>query len=427
MAQQRQRHLRGDLRALVQRQLLSEADCAAWEQQLDCGDDEARQHVLQRVRALFQRELDELIRRIREQHNERQHATLMDSDLVAMATGGALGALNAWMRRPAPAPVASVFTKQTPSLWVSALDAAQASLNVMRQRRLVEHMQIQHLCGDEADAEHVLLCINGFMTQSADPLRNWGAWSVDQPNVVAYAVLWEAGDVDVWNEFCAHVNDKLSSATGSASALLAHFSGNPWHKAQDKAHHVGALLAHVLASQPTFTRGRRVTLMGHSLGGAVIYSALQELERLRNDQHPTLPPLVTNVVFCAAAFVPEASELRAAAAQVADNGKIVNVFSRRDGVLSQLFWVTNLHAKDDGMAAGCIAIDFANAGLSTSKAVNVEVSDVVVPSMSTQFGHSYGPSMATIMARVAPHLPAVYAKTDDISSGTSTSSNAQSA
>lgn len=441
----RRQLLLDDCRDLHRKRLLSRAQLDAFEQQLaDLPDhDDTTKNfksyggggerlepqlalLLAQVRALYQHELEVIVAGIREQHNEKQHDTFVTSDLLALAAGGAMGALNAWLRPatavPAPPPVPAA---KTPSLWASAFDAAQASLNVVRKRRLLEHLQIKHLSGDESVCDHVLLCINGFMTQGADPTRNWGAWC--GANVAVYAVLWEAGDADAWNDFCAHVNDHFASPTVGAatSALITHFTGNPWHKAQTQAEQVGALLAQVLASQPTFCRGRKVTLLGHSLGGAVIYSFFQEVARLRgcSSSSPqeqqqqeasseTLPyiaipptPLVTNAVSFAGAFIPSAEGLANIAAELPLGGKFLNVFSSRDSVLSKLFWAMQLHASDP-IAAGCAPVRFPPQ--CQRNCANVDVSQLVPPCITNQFGHGYGMHMDAILLKLRPHLPSVY-------------------
>lgn len=450
-AKQHRQLLLDDLHELHRKQLLTSTQLACYEEQLcelplpneETGEDSRDPQValfMAQIRALYQHELDTIITSIRDQHNQKQHDTFVTSDFLALAAGGAMGALNAWMR-PAGAP-APVMPEPTPlaratSLWASAFDAAQASLNVVRKRRLLEHLQIKHLSGDESVCDHVVLCINGFMTQGSDPTRNWGAWFGE--NVVVYAVLWEAGDVDAWNDFCAHVNDHLDapSVTAATSALITHFSGNPWHKAQSQAQQVGALLAQVLASQPTFCRGRKVTLFGHSLGGAVIYSVFQEIARLRasssaaaataeasNPQQDALQrdhaateddtllaidvppgPLVTNAVSFAGAFIPTAAGLENIAHELPPSGKFLNVYSTRDSVLSKLFWAMQLTASDP-VAAGCKSLKFPTACLHTC--ANVDVTHLVPPRLTNQFGHGYGMHMDAILPHVRPHLTTIY-------------------
>lgn len=437
-----------DCRELHRKQFLTAAQLAAFEEQVAALPpltiDPASSHsgtssyssnprqdpqlalLLAQVRALYQHELETIVTGIREQHNQKQHDTYVTSDLLALAAGGAMGALNAWLQPAAakPSPPPRPATK-APSLWASAFDAAQASLNVVRKRRLLEHLQLKHLSGDESVCDHVLLCINGFMTQGADPTRNWGAWCSD--NVAVYAVLWEAGDADAWNDFCAHANDHLAapSVGAATSALFTHFTGNPWHKAQTQAEQVGALLAQVLAAQPTFCRGRQVTLLGHSLGGAVIYSFFQEVARLRrassqaldddNDETtnsrflPLVPlpstPLVTNAVSFAGAFLPTADGLANVSAELPLVGKFLNVFSSRDSVLSKLFWALQLHASDP-VAAGCSALRFPSA--CAHNCANVDVTALVPVRLTNQFGHGYAMHMDEILLKLRPYLPSVY-------------------
>ncbi|GLE05456.1 hypothetical protein PINS_up014469 [Pythium insidiosum] len=413
--------VRDDCAVLQRKKLLSAEELRAWGPVLrgdGCVDAAAMDALRRRVRELFEQELDTLIDATRVRQNATHQQTLQPTDLVAVAAGGLLGALNAWMR-PAPvgpvarpsaaAPSSARARAPAPatSLWASAFDAAQASLNVVRQRRLLDHLRIRHLSGDEDSSADVLLCVNGFMTQGGDPLHNWRHWAPSDARVVQYAVLWEAGDVDVWNEFCAHANENIK--TSAAHELLTHFSGNPWHKAQDKAEQVGIVLAHVLAARPTFCRGRRITLLGHSLGAAVIYSLLNELAAIRRRDGPCVDmsltldgPVVTNALCFAGAFVPSVEGLAQMAHELAPGGVLVNVFSQRDDVLSKLFWATQLHTRD-AVAAGCAPLDWSASRVSNG--VNVDVSDVVPPRMTNQFGHSYAPHMQAIRARVLPHLP----------------------
>lgn len=396
------RFVLADCQELQRKQLLP-ADVAQQIEQTQGSSDCAP--LLERIVSLQEQERDGIIARILDEQNQKHGETIANSDLVALAAGGALGALNAWLRpTPPKAAVAATQPKQS-SIWASALDAAQASLNVVRQRRMLEHFQIKRLSGDPLNAEHVLFCINGFMTQSVDPIRNWHTWCEGDPSkVVIYAVLWEAGDADVWNEFCSHVNDKIQSDAASASAVLTHFTGNPWHKAQDKAVQVGAALAQLLAAQPTFLSGRKVSLMGHSLGGAVIYNVFRELARLRNEGGQQQMPhgLVTYAICLAGAFVPSANGLARIGQELSTSGKFVNVFSRRDTVLSKLFWAIQVNDRDP-IAAGCAPIQFPSTFL-FSNAVNVEVTELIPPKVANQFGHSYGPHMDAVLPLVTPHL-----------------------
>lgn len=420
MADAASARLLADCRALSQRRRLDDAQLRECEQLLlqiqsvgngGGGEDKLRE-LRGRVHALLDAELVAVIDGVRVLRNEQQREKFGNAELAAVAVGGALGALNAWFRPATPATTAATDAAASKasavtSLWASAYDAAAASLNVVQQRRQVEHMRVTHLSGDPASSEHVLLCINGFMTQSDDPSKNWSAWCHDralggEAATAVYAVEWEAGDATVWSEFVSHVNDKLVGAP--AAAVLTHFTGNPWHKAQAKAEHVGVLLAHVLAQQPALLQGRKLTLLGHSLGGAVIYSAFQELARLRADHQngASEPPAVANAVSFAGAFLPTADGLNSISQGLATGGKFLNVFSSRDSVLSTLFWAIHRPGNNDPVAAGCQAIPTPESG--ATPVINIDVSDLVPPSVENHFGHSYRERMASILARVLPHL-----------------------
>lgn len=369
-----------DLKELQRRGLLSS------EQQQQLESALSAPSTQQQVSSLLIQEADAIVDRVRERHNEQEQQTLGNSELAAVAVGGALGALNAWLR-PAPAPAAPA---KTATLWASAYDGAMATLNVAKRKKRVQTLKMQPLSGDVATAKHIVLCVNGFMTQSDDPTRNWQAWC-EHEDAAVFAVQWEAGDAAAWNDFCVHVNDNIGSA--SVSAMVAHFTGNPWHSAQGKAEQVGVLLAQVLAEKPAMLRGRKVSMFGHSLGGAVIYAAFQELARLRESKEV---PAIANAVSLAGAFVPDEQGLKNVTQAL--DGRFINVYSTRDGVLSKLFWALQLgpHAPE---AAGCHAVDF-----QAESFVNVDVSDLVVPRVENHFGHGYSAFMTAIRSRVLPYL-----------------------
>ncbi|KAL4156714.1 hypothetical protein PRNP1_005741 [Phytophthora ramorum] len=382
--------LLADCRELQRRGLLSA-------EQLQEYETSPADSLRERVSSLLVQEADAIVERVRLQSNEQEQETIGNAELAAVAVGGALGALNAWLR-PAPAPTATTTTT-TPTLWASAYDGAMATLNVAKRKRRVQQLQLKLLSGDVATCGHVALCINGFMTQGDDPTRNWRAWTQENEDAAVFAVEWEAGDAAAWNDFCAHVNDNLGNS--SVSSMVAHFTGNPWHSAQGKAEQVGVLLAHVLAERPTLLRERKISLLGHSLGGAVIYSAFQEMAKLRAEKRGDNLPLIANAVSFAGAFIPDAQGLEnITSALDPSGGKFMNVFSVRDGVLSKLFWALQLPGPNGPVAAGCQALAFAAA----TSCVNVDVSDLVVPSVENHFGHGYAQFMSAIKCRVLPHL-----------------------
>jgi fermentation-respiration switch protein FrsA (DUF1100 family) len=388
--------LLADCRELQRRGLLPSQELQELESELSTSGPAAPTAICGRVSALLVQEADAIVERVRLRSNQQENETIGNSELAAVAVGGALGALNAWLRPTVPATPAKATT-----LWASAYDGAMATLNVAKRKRRVQQLQLKLLSGDVATCSHVVLCINGFMTQSDDPTRNWRVWTQGHERAAVFAVQWEAGDAAAWNDFCTHLNDNLGSS--SVSAMVAHFTANPWHSAQGKAEQVGVLLAQVLAEQPTLLRGRKISLFGHSLGGAVIYSAFQEMAKLRAEKRGDGLPPVANAVSFAGAFIPDAQGLDNITDALDPNGgKFVNVFSARDGVLTKLFWALQLPGPNGPAAAGCQAVAFAAAAM--ARCVNVEVTDLVIPSVENRFGHSYTQFMEAIKSRVLPHL-----------------------
>ncbi|KAL3662776.1 hypothetical protein V7S43_012179 [Phytophthora oleae] len=385
-----------DCRELQRRGLLSSQQLQEYESSLSSVSTPP-DAIRERVSALLVQEADAIVERVRVQSNQQEEQNIGNTELAAVAVGGALGALNAWLR-PAPAPTA---TTKAPTLWASAYDGAMATLNVAKRKRRVQQLQLKLLSGDVATCGHVVLCVNGFMTQSDDPTCNWRAWIEEDQDAAVFAVQWEAGDAAAWDEFCTHVNDNLGSS--SVPAMVAHFTGNPWHSAQGKAEQVGILLAHVLAERPALVRGRKISLLGHSLGGAVIYSTFQAMAKLRAEKKGDSLPLVVNAVSFAGAFIPDTQGLDNIANALDPNGgKFINVFSTRDGVLSKLFWALQLPGPNGPAAAGCQAVAFAAAA--AASCVNVDVSDLVIPRVENHFGHGYQQFMEAIKSRVLPHL-----------------------
>lgn len=112
---------------------------------------------------------------------------------------------------------------------------------------------------------------------------------------------------------------------GAAAGLLIE---NAWTVAIDRADKAGKLLAHVLMGGGG--GGRPVTLVAHSMGARLVFAALLELCRCG------ARGLVQDVVLLGAPIPPAAERWRMARRVVA--GRLVNGYSRRDWLLSVMFW-----------------------------------------------------------------------------------------
>ncbi|KAF0685956.1 Aste57867_22208 [Aphanomyces stellatus] len=331
---------------------------------------------------------------------------ILQADIIAAAAGGLWGAASAWLKttpilKPPTSPPQSTAKVETPpipvtsQLWNSAKEAALKSMETNRKIRTVDFFELSHFCGDELTCDHVIIAINGFMTHGYSPSVNWEA-ICRKKNVACYIVLWEAGNAAEWDAFCNETNKHLE--TGEDDTIATHFTvGNPWNKAQNKAHQVGICLAEILISKPVFVRGRKITLVGHSLGSVVIESALQHLST-HNGNVNNAPVHLHQVAFFAAAFVPEHDFSKIADTVFPRDGppfRLLNVYSPQDHILLHLFSLINMHIQRP--AAGCFPIN--------SKVVrNIDVSDLVPSNDKSLLGHSYEPFMDAVVARIGDLL-----------------------
>ncbi|RHY11374.1 hypothetical protein DYB25_004722 [Aphanomyces astaci] len=241
-------------------------------------------------------------------------------------------------------------------LWNTAKEAALKSMETSRKIRTVDFLQLSHYCGDELSCDHIVIAINGFMTHGHTPTVNWEA-----------------------------IGRKKNGTLG-----------NPWNKAQNKAHQVGIVLAELLMSTPVFSRGRKVTLVGHSLGSTVIHSCLQHLNTHNRTSNNT-PLHLHQAVFFAGAFVPDHdfAAITDAVFPAPGSNRILNVFSSQDHILMHLFSLVNMHITRP--AAGCAAI--------RSKHIrNIDVTDLIPPTQASILGHSYEKFMDAIVDRMGALL-----------------------
>ncbi|RHY40321.1 hypothetical protein DYB30_011099 [Aphanomyces astaci] len=268
-------------------------------------------------------------------------------------------------------------------LWNTAKEAALKSMETSRKIRTVDFLQLSHYCGDELSCDHIVIAINGFMTHGHTPTVNWEA------------IGRKKNGTSEWDAFCNETSVHLE--TGQDDTIASHFTvGNPWNKAQNKAHQVGIVLAELLMSTPVFSRGRKVTLVGHSLGSTVIHSCLQHLNTHNRTSNNT-PLHLHQAVFFAGAFVPDHdfAAITDAVFPAPTSNRILNVFSSQDHILMHLFSLVNMHITRP--AAGCAAI--------RSKHIrNIDVTDLIPPTQASILGHSYEKFMDAIVDRIGALL-----------------------
>lgn len=165
-----------------------------------------------------------------------------------------------------------------------------------------------------------VLYVDGFLTQG----EHWTAeLETAFPRRPWYRVHWEAQNL-------LKLGGAISEAVAkrrSPSVVLDVFR-NPWHVALWKAERTGRMLGFLLSK----TRMRPCTLVGHSLGARVVFEALQTLASVGVKR-------VTDAHLLGAAVDRRDADAWTRAARAA---RIVNYWSRNDGVLKYLYVPGNL-------------------------------------------------------------------------------------
>ncbi|WP_157728409.1 DUF726 domain-containing protein [Corynebacterium cystitidis] len=191
---------------------------------------------------------------------------------------------------------------------------------------------------------------SGFTTDKKD---NWCDWErlIDTcyPNSPVYQVTWGAssalllgisgtkniarkvlkeGSTRLAKRASKLANQQLGplAAVGATAAAIA----NPWHTSQHRAFRAGSALAAIL-EKTRFDDG--FVLIGHSLGGALMAKATEELGKLGKDS------ALRTVHLLAPAF-PASRDVLPLVAGV--SGSVFNYRSRNDHALKTLYRVANI-------------------------------------------------------------------------------------
>lgn len=199
-----------------------------------------------------------------------------------------------------------------------------------------------------------VLFINGFTQEKEDSFEDWkGQHMSCFPEETLYGVTWASktrydlgmafGKRILANsgkkilEQIAKQGGKLAASKLNPLFLMLTASDmltNPWHVALKRAEKTGAVVADAIAR----TKGREITLVGHSLGCRVIYHALTALST-KSDI------FVRDVILLGGAIGRNEPE-GWAQAQAAVSGKIYNCYSSQDMVLKRLYRTANAFLSD---------------------------------------------------------------------------------
>ncbi|EQC28153.1 hypothetical protein SDRG_14110 [Saprolegnia diclina VS20] len=314
----------------------------------------------------------------------------LSSDVKVAVVGGALGFVNALLRLDStPRSPERDEDKTSPviaaisGLKDATLDSAYSWMDMNRAVRRVNWLKLVPFHGDVATSEHIVVTIDGFMSHGRNPRANWDVFC--QSDAACYAVEWEAGNV-------GDIIDCVGRVL-TIDSLASQITKNPWNSAQNKAHQVGAVLAELFLSKPALFAQRKVTVVGHSLGGAVVASLLDHLASGNEAVAPEDRVYLHQAMMFAAAFVPHHDFSHAAAYVFPDTSpaRIVNVFSTKDAVLKHVFRLGSIHVWPS--AAGCV-------GIQSPWLQSVDVTDIVPVSPLTLLGHLYEAHMDEILDRL---------------------------
>lgn len=173
-----------------------------------------------------------------------------------------------------------------------------------------------------------MIIVNGFLTQDDQEAKDWQEGLAGfNPQIPVQYFAWESKSKKELLEFGMSL---LAVARMSRWASLASLVNNPWHRAMLNADKAGQKLAEHLLQAPE----QQFILMGHSLGGRVVFSALRALAERGAS------PVQHAILLGAAVGRKKEKHWQEAASAV--QGRIYNCYSSQDMVLKLLYQGANL-------------------------------------------------------------------------------------
>lgn len=267
----------------------------------------------------------------------------------------------------------------TTSVWGRALQAAEKSMDSHNQQRAFssEDVTIDYLVGD-IHAKNIGLVIHGFMTaEETNVAHLWEEWSKSL-DMILYRIHWPTGTLECWEEFW----NKTSDGQQQQQQWFSQLTNNPWHVAQDKTEQVGRVLARFLESQKQ--SNRNTILIGHSLGGAIVYQTLLQASG---------ESIVDHAIVLAGAFLPQQDEIVKFLPKI--NGILVNAYSKNDTILQTAFRAANFNV---AQAAGNVPIGMISAVDVRHQILDLDMTEYVPVDETTHFGHSYTDDVLQVLA-----------------------------
>ncbi len=222
----------------------------------------------------------------------------------------------------------------------SQAKASQAKASQAQANHAQDGVRLQHLGGE---GMHVVIAVSGFMSADLEADKVWAPLVEAAPGARRFVLRWpaerltalglslvegplQAGGMQVLRRLLpAGVGGALAGAGAPMLVVgVAASVGERWRRSSQHADAAGHTLGELLAAR---TPGPLpVTLVGFSLGGRVVFRALERLAQ-RGEAG-----IVENAFVLGGAFTAGTRQWRRARRVVA--GRLVNAYSRRDRVLS---------------------------------------------------------------------------------------------
>ena len=239
----------------------------------------------------------------------------------------------------------------------AALGAGGAGMAAWKASHLMGDIKEWEIQSLDSEGLHVCLGVSSFLQQDDDHAGVWQPLTSSFPYSANYALAWESKALrDLVNVMSA-LSGKLEAtklvalAAGSATkkafgmmalpaAVLSAFEiiDNPWAVAKNRAEQAGKLLGDYIAENQF--GGLPVSLVGYSLGTKVIINAIDRLAELGVEGK------IFDVYLLAGAVAKNDPRLQSLSRVV--SGKVVNVYSHKDLVLSYIYRAAELLAQPIG-------------------------------------------------------------------------------
>lgn len=205
-------------------------------------------------------------------------------------------------------------------------------------------LEIKRMSGPEVKSKHIVIAISGFLTEDAEPDFEWQNLTNQYKHSECYGLVWNATAVKNFFDQ-GSLTENGRALTGFEKFIhalnLINTGKRQFIYAIEQAKVAGTLLA-IFLIVSNVTKGRTVSLTGHSLGTVVEFNCMRVLKYFYRKGKHHAGRLLHNVDLWAGAFVLDPYKKYEERMQKAFhagvcNGQLSNVWSSSDTVLKYVF------------------------------------------------------------------------------------------